>query len=142
MSYYIIVSKFNGICVLLLLWQLLLLVIILLIIIQFSSVVITIRLILQNCILSCSFIKVNMLRILSGISSLSSQAKCLKFSIRLETWNENILRNELDRESVQCIMSLCCCTLIGKSMSSIGLPGERKLFCIQELVLVRNTLHA
>ena len=83
-----------------------------------------------------------MLRILFGMSSLSSQAKGLKFSIHLGPLNEDKLRIVLDRASVQYNMSVCCCTLIGKSVSSIGIPGERKLFHIQELVLIRNTLHA
>jgi len=76
------------------------------------------------------------------MTSISSQVKGLKFSIQLGPLNEDKLRNVLNRASVQCIMSFYCCTFIGKSMSSIGITGERKLFCIQEFVLVRNTLHA
>jgi len=88
------------------------------------------------------FIKVNMLRILFGMSILSSQVKYLKFSIQLGPLNEDKLRNILNRASAQCIMPLCCCILIGKSMSSMRITEERKVICIQEIVLVRNTLQA
>lgn len=71
-----------------------------------------------------------------------NQVKGLKYSIQLGSLNEDKLRNVPDRASVRYITSLCWCTLIGEPMSSIGIPGDRKLFRIQELILFYNTIHA